>query len=94
MERYFGFVEEEVVYEVRLPTNVRDPRRLELHAWKCRGMTSDCKGIRGKKLAGLYIPIKSLPRWDVSYQAYFLSRSAQKALRQTTDDLVKKLGSS
>ena len=96
MERYAGFVDNDgkVVYEIRLPTHVRDPLRLEVCAWKCKGMTGDCKGIRGKELAKIYVPIKSFPRWDVSYQAYFLSRSADRALRQATDELVEKLGSS
>lgn len=80
MERLCGFIEKGYRFEIKVPTNIRDPLRGEVTAYAGR-----------KERDRIYFDCRSMPKWDVPAQAIFLSRGDEVAMKKATEKLIKRL---
>lgn len=85
MQRLCGFRQDNYSFEVQYPTTIFEVKQLKIIAYE------EKNGKRGKRVNFVYVPLKTMPRWDVPGQCIILSKRDESRLERTTRKFVKSL---
>lgn len=80
MKRYSGFREYGFRFEVKVPTTIFEPKVGVIRAYKGRKFVDE-----------VYFSLKRMPEWYIPAQCIMLSKTDEKTLERTTEELFKKL---
>ncbi len=91
MHLYIGYISGKFRYRIYVPTTVFDPPIASIRIYQLERGSQQRPDRPELVVARDYVPLKSMPKWSVEYQALLLSTRDKRRVFQKLDRLERKM---